>query len=440
MEELQQESTASAEKDSVHREHRSEHHHSHKRFKKKSKVKRFYKKHKSLIINVIVISVAIIAVLVMGLYGDRLNVLGTPPGPQNPASTVPSEMEGIVTTIQTEVSHFSKSVLLVPSAVHSFVNRDMSAPLLTVIDRYKEKDARLDLGLPVTLSYRVSSVPSGLSVKGTTLEVADNLNFTQSRVFTSSEDAAAVPIYHLQTGKVYYYRVGVTLSDNTTTYTIGTFETEESPRILTIGGIVNARDVGGWKTADGKTVRQGLFYRGSELDGAVEPAFKLNASGLNDMLTVLGIRTEMDLRSQKENALGISPLGANVQHIYYGVGSYSDIFAEASYESVRQVFSDLADPGRYPVYMHCTYGADRTGTMCYLLLNLLGVSEEEALREYELSALYYGWADTNSMNTFICDFQAFPGETMQKKAEYYLLAIGVTEQEIASIRAILLEQ
>ena len=40
---------------------------------------------------------------------------------------------------------------------------------------------------------------------------------------------------------------------------------------------------------------------------------------------------------------------------------------------------DIHEPldASYPIYMHCTYGMDRTGTMCYLLGALLGMSEED---------------------------------------------------------------
>ena len=41
------------------------------------------------------------------------------------------------------------------------------------------------------------------------------------------------------------------------------------------------------------------------------------------------------------------------------------------------------------IYFHCTIGTDRTGTMAYFLEGLLGVSEEDRLRDYDLS-YYFG--------------------------------------------------
>lgn len=422
--------------DTEKQDHR--HHHSHRRRRPRSKFRKFIIKHKKSLLSLLAIILGFVAVLALGIYADRHREANITPTTQSPVtdSTMPTA-NGC--TLQIEITHFSDPQFLISNSAHAFANRDMSAPLLEVIERYKDPEVRLDFGLPVTLSYRINGIPSGLQVVSTTMEVADNMNFTDSRVFTSTKHEREIQVYYLKTGTQYYYRVGVTLSDNTTTYAIGSFLTEPSPRILGIEGIANVRDVGGWKATTGKTVRQGLLYRGSELDGAVAPEFQLTNDGMSTMLTILGIRMDMDLRSPNENMLGTHALGANVKHTYYGVGGYTDIFEAGGKEAVRKVFADLAKPDNYPVYMHCTYGADRTGTMCYLLALLLGVSEEDALRDYELSALYYSWADSNAMNELISSLKELPGDNMQQKVEGYLLSIGLSEQEIEQIRYIFLQ-
>ena len=43
-----------------------------------------------------------------------------------------------------------------------------------------------------------------------------------------------------------------------------------------------------------------------------------------------------------------------------------------------------------PVYFHCIYGADRTGTLAFLLESLLGVGENELAKDYELTSFSYG--------------------------------------------------
>ena len=94
------------------------------------------------------------------------------------------------------------------------------------------------------------------------------------------------------------------------------------------------------------------------------------------------------------------------------------------------------------MYMHCTYGADRTGAVVYLLQGLLGVSEEDMLKEFQLTGIYnYDYATSNRMQVVIDKVNTFPGKTTAEKIEYWLVnEIGITEDQIASIRNILVEK
>jgi protein-tyrosine phosphatase len=199
---------------------------------------------------------------------------------------------------------------------------------------------------------------------------------------------------------------------------------------MNIDGLVNVRDLGGWVTADGKTVKQGLLYRGSEIDGIFEEKFKLTAEGLEQM-KALGIKTDFDLRHEGENVL-------EGEHIYYNAIQYEGAFSEKGREAVRKLFADLAEPANYPAYLHCTYGADRTGTMCYLLLGLLGVEDADLKRDYELTAMYYGYVSPEQMGVFIQKINELPGENTQAKVECFLKSAGVTESQMESIRQIFL--
>ena len=58
------------------------------------------------------------------------------------------------------------------------------------------------------------------------------------------------------------------------------------------------------------------------------------------------------------------------------------------------------------------------------------------MKEYQLSALYHGCQPIDDMTVFVERFKQLPGETMSEKAEGYLLSIGVTAEQIASIRLI----
>ena len=81
---------------------------------------------------------------------------------------------------------------------------------------------------------------------------------------------------------------------------------------------------------------------------------------------------------------------------------------------------------------------DRTGTVCYLLGALLGVDADSLLMDYQMSILAHGELG-NYIDEFIAAVDQLPGATLREKVEGYLLSIGVTSEEIASIRQIFLE-
>lgn len=445
---------------SSHRHHHSGHHssrhshsgskYSHSRHSKKrrrssssnNKLVRFLKKH---LVNIIVIILAISAVIAVAVIADNREAPVSTPQETDQGNAPGAAEDNDVTvtenSLRIEVPFFDSELSLVRDDVLSFVTRDLSVAASDAIDQYKQEGERLDVSVPVSLAFDVTGLPAEYSVVSSTVELSESSEFESPIVYTLKGDERSIDAANLKTGTEYHYRITLNLANrySTTTNTVqGSFKTADTPRILTVDGIVNVRDIGGWKTADGKTIRQGILYRGSEMDGAVESDYSITPDGLNEMVSTFKIRTDMDLRSSTVNSFGTDALGANVEHIYYGVTAYEDALINGG-ASYRNVFSDLADPAKYPVYLHCTHGSDRTGTVCYILEALLGMSEEDLLREYELSVLGHGWLDDGAMDKFVTAFKALEGDTMQEKAEGYLLSIGVTANEIASIKNIFLE-
>ena len=430
-----QEENRTAETESQH--HSRHRHHSHHRRHSQSKLAKFWKKHRQVIqhITMLVMAVALVAALaaVADLY------FKSPVDDPQPSDEVNLDYAPMM---RIEVPYFGEEVSLVTEMAREYMNRDLSEHAKAYLDRLNPKKERLDVGLPVKLSLSVGGVPAGCLVVSTTVEVSEHPDFLEPAVYSIESGETGVEIRHLKTATQYYYRMTYTLTDGTVGTVSGSFTTADTVRLLSIEGIANVRDIGGWKTIDGKTVRQGLLYRGSELDGAVAPSFCLTENGRHDMLAVLGIRTDMDLRDPTDNIYGTDALGANVEHIYcgtYGAADYAGVFTEYGRTTVRQIFSALADESRYPVYMHCTYGVDRTGTTCYLLEALLGVSEADLQRDYELSALYSGYMTEEYIDQFLAELNKVAGDTVQQKVENFLLDTGVTSEEIAKIRAIFLE-
>lgn len=335
--------------------------------------------------------------------------------------------------VRVEAPLLTEDQILVGTGVLAYMESDLDEEVASVLAPYRQDGTRMDAGYPVTLDFDVTGLPVGTEVEKIVVEVDETRHFLAPRTMELEADARSVSIPHLKTGTKYYYRITLILAGDLEVGAQGSFHTADTPRLLSIDGIVNVRDIGGVSTLDGRTIRQGVLYRGSELDGKTE--FTITPQGVEDMVQILGIRTELDLRYVE---VPTNTLGPDVRHISYGTAMYADVLQMEYNEKMRCLFSDLAKPEIYPAYLHCSYGWDRTGTFCCILQAFLGVSEEDIIREHELSALYYGGANTEELEELLDQLKAMPGENLQEKVSGYMRNIGVTNVEMESIRNILL--
>lgn len=343
-------------------------------------------------------------------------------------------------SVKIETTLFTQEVSLVDESILLYMDESNTKSANEIYKQNKGYQRCLDSGITIKFSFAVTGLPAGVSVNKGRLEIAENSGYNGAQVFEISDKDQFVELKFLKTATKYYYRLTYTLSNGHTVGTIGTFQTQKSPRLLTVEGIRNMRDIGGWETLDGKTIKQGILYRGTELDGTVEKTYKLTEQGLKDMTETLGIVYDMDLRNARVNRDNPKDaLGSGVKHQYYNFPDYTDIFNQDKNETVRTVFSDLSKKENYPMYVHCTYGRDRTGLVCYLLEGLLGVSEENAYKEYELSAFTDSYVSLENFEIFKKALDKHSGATFQEKIENYLRSIGVTATEIENIKHIFLQ-
>lgn len=260
---------------------------------------------------------------------------------------------------------------------------------------------------------------------------------------------------------------GVTLGDTTyynlipgKSYTLNYIqgESQYAVRVNTLGqlrmikaeGADNMRDLGGWPTADGHRVRYGRLYRGTELNTTLSPnhsalrsSHKLTTSDQKMMLDLLGIRADLDLRSSSEVPTpGLSALGDTIAYAHVPI-DYKNVSTANNLPLVGQCLRFIIEQLRadHPIYIHCIWGADRTGALCMLLEGLLGVSQSDLDKDYEITSFAGNTRYRNNTYYYrtLSDVRKMPGDSLQQKFRLWWLQTGVTEAELDEFTALMVE-
>ncbi len=207
--------------------------------------------------------------------------------------------------------------------------------------------------------------------------------------------ASPAEIYNLIPGEKYYYEV---LGIDGEILKSGCVEPVGPLRMIN-GVADNVRDLGGWKVPGGH-IAYGRLYRGARLSS------RMPDSGKDIFLRQLGISVDLDLRGIKESEANAGPVIEGVEYLKLpveknlgrGTGNTQELYQQA----IRSIIGWL-DEGRN-IYFHCAGGADRTGSLAFLIEALLGVSESDLSKDYELTT----FARTN---TRLRNFRATESET-----------------------------
>lgn len=259
-------------------------------------------------------------------------------------------------------------------------------------------------------------------------------------------------ITNLELGKTYRWTVRETDSGESVT---ASFTTEGMPpRLLRAGGVLNFRDLGGWRTADGRVVRANRIFRSAGLrasskakGGFFSRAIELGdrrvtEDGIAALRNEFGIRTDLELRTPQETAgMKGTVLGDGV-----GWSGISFVAYELIDDTVRgrepfaKIFEIFTKEENYPVLMHGSAGRDRTGTLAFLLNGLLGVGEDDLCRDWEASVFSDAGSQFGSdcIRRLLSYLKTMPGETLQERIESYAKGCGISDAEIAAFRAIML--
>ena len=130
------------------------------------------------------------------------------------------------------------------------------------------------------------------------IEISKNENMEGSKIYTSTEKSYAYKSAEI--GTHYYYRAA-TSSEALAEAPIKTKASALiAPRNIEVGGVVNFRDIGGWKTSlvEGGYIKQGLYYRCGEFNKtSAANAKNITAEG-KELVKELGIKVDIDMRDE----------------------------------------------------------------------------------------------------------------------------------------------
>jgi len=215
-------------------------------------------------------------------------------------------------------------------------------------------------------------------------------------------------------------------------------------RFINADGYANIRDAGGRLTVEGKRIRQGLVYRGVGLDNYDDLHEGDREIGKKVFRETLGIKCDIDLRSEAVGKLTESPLGKDVRFKLIPFDAYGATLNDVGRGVLRRVLELFADEENYPIYYHCYAGADRTGTIGAYLDAILGMSDAEIIFNYNVTSLSPNnercWYD-GDCKTFI-EFldETYPNHSIGELLMINLRLSGISEETIEKIREIMLEK
>lgn len=228
-------------------------------------------------------------------------------------------------------------------------------------------------------------------------------------------------------------------------------------RMIYLDGPHNFRDLGGW-ACDGGHVAYSKLFRGAQLShnhGMIATQSDITR------LRNCGIRCEIDLRTLPQTAgaddvvgteddITSSVLGQDVDYVQfpYSDASYVDIvnlsgnYAEQTKQLMRYMYNNIIHG--IPTYFHCQAGADRTGVISFMFEGLLGVSQSDQDKDFELTSFYpqvgYERLRTNRNYTALVEYISGLGlSSWTLNFVQWFLNAGFSLDEVNTLRSQLIE-
>ena len=232
------------------------------------------------------------------------------------------------------------------------------------------------------------------------------------------------------------------------------FVTGDYPRTITMGGVHNVRDCGGFVTSYGVRSTQGLIYRGYYIDDKTNghgKNYDAEVERVHQEVMQIGIELDVQENSSSSGNYGRTQsclVGAD--YVCKTLVSYENFLKQSSYQNLPYIFNLMAHADEKHVYFHCWGGADRTGMLDFFMGAVLGYSYTDLIEEFELTT------QTNNkrchmhnsssahfpkfMNAFINEWEDYdPDATVNENCYNWLVDVAeVDPDDIERFREIML--
>jgi protein-tyrosine phosphatase len=241
-------------------------------------------------------------------------------------------------------------------------------------------------------------------------------------------------------------------------------ELDDARRHVVLDGAINFRDLGGYRTGDGRTVRWGQVYRSDDLAGL--SAADLATLRRLDVKVICNLQTDIEHAAAAERPPGSMwpevlylPVGtgrltpADIRARILGGTVEGDELAVLLTDEYRAFVTDfsptfgamlgrLADPHQLPTVVHCTQGKDRTGFAAAIVLLTLGVPRATVLEDYLLTNDFRAWDTrwTLALAFVGSRFRVTPAELrplLEARREYLLAALATIDERYGSFEVYL---
>lgn len=173
--------------------------------------------------------------------------------------------------------------------------------------------------------------------------------------------------------------------------------TQKMERRITLEGCVNFRDLGGYRTGDGRTVKWRRLFR-SDSPSSLTDADVQTVTGSLGLVSVVDLRSNAGTTSNDGRGLlaesgigyhqfpflearGLLPPTSGEEVEKRLTDMYQWILMNAG-ALVAQAFATLAQPVNHPTLFHCSAGKDRTGVLAATTLDVLGVAREQIVEDF----------------------------------------------------------